>query len=152
MKMTEDSPFDMDDNILIGNWQAKTYHVDAERFPEVVRDRVALPSGVKHVWGHVKDIVKDNEGYVEKLVLEDGSEFEADLFCDATGFNRLLTGTMNNGWHDYDHIFTRDAIVGPVEYKDVYSEFRPYTQSYAGDEGWTFIISLFNQRDSFCVR
>ena len=26
------APFDMDDNILIGNWQAKTYHVDAERF------------------------------------------------------------------------------------------------------------------------
>ena len=77
------APFDMDDNILIGNWQAKTYHVDAERFPEVVRDRVALPNGVKHVWGHVKDIVKDNKGY-EKLVLEDGSEWEADLFCDAT--------------------------------------------------------------------
>ena len=106
-----------------------------------------MSSGVKHVWGHVKDIVKDNEGYVEKLVLEDGSEFEADLFCDATGFNRLLTGTMNNGWHDYDPIFTRDAIVGP-EYKDVYSEFRSYTQSYAGDEGWTFIISLFNRMGS----
>ena len=142
------APFDMDDNILIGQWQAKTYHVDAERFPEVVRDRVAIPNGVKHVWGHVKDIVKDKDGYIEKLVLEDGSVHEADLFCDATGFNRLLTGTMDNGWHDYDHIFTRDAIVGPVEYKDVYSEFRPYTQSYAGDEGWTFIISLFNRMGS----
>ena len=142
------APFDMDDNILVGSWQAKTYHVDAERFPEVVRDRVAIPHGVKHVKGHVQHISKDAEGYIQKLVLEDGSEHEADLFCDCTGFNRILTGTMDNGWHNYDHIFTRDAIVGPVKYNDVYKEFRPYTQSYACDEGWTFIISLFNRMGS----
>ena len=142
------APFDMDDNILVGPWQAKTYHVDAERFPEVVRDRVAIPRGVKHVWGHVADIVKSEDGYIEKLVLEDGSEHEADLFCDATGFNRILTGTMDNGWHDYEHIFTRDAIVAPVKYKDVKSEMRPYTQSYAQDEGWNFIITLYNRMGS----
>ena len=142
------APFDMDDNQLVGDWQAKTYHVDAERFPEVVRDRVAIPRGVKHVWGHVADIVKSEDGYVEKLVLEDGSEYEADLFCDATGFARILTGTMDNGWHDYEHIFTRDAIVAPVKYKDVEKEMRPYTQSYAQDEGWNFIITLYNRMGS----
>lgn len=142
------APFDMDDNILVGPWQAKTYHVDAERFPEVVRDRVAIPRGVKHIWGHVKDIVKSEDGYIEKLVLEDGSEHEADLFCDATGFSRILTGTMDNGWHDYEHIFTRDAIVAPVKYKDVKTEMRPYTQSYAQDEGWNFIITLYNRMGS----
>ena len=142
------SPFDMDDNILVGEWQAKTYHVDAERFPEVVRDRVAIPHGVKHVWGHVADIIKSEDGYIEKLVLEDGTEYSADLFCDCTGFNRILSGTMNNGWHDYEDIFTRDAIVAPVKYKDVKKEMRPYTQSYAQDEGWNFIITLYNRMGS----
>jgi tryptophan halogenase len=142
------APFDMDDNPLVGDWQAKTYHVDAERFPEVVRDRVAIPRGVNHIWGHVADIQKDEDGYITKLVLEDGTEHEADLFCDATGFNRILTGTMDNGWHDYEHIFTRDAIVAPVKYNDVETEMRPYTQSYAQDEGWNFIITLYNRMGS----
>ncbi|MDA9373839.1 tryptophan 7-halogenase [bacterium] len=142
------APFDMDDHQMIGSYNSYAWHVDAERFPEIVRDRVALPAGVKHIWGHVDDIQKDDEGYITKLVLEDGTEYEADLFCDATGFNRILTGTMDNGWHDYEHIFTRDAIVGPVKYKDVYNEMRPYTQSYAQDAGWNFIIPLYNRMGS----
>jgi hypothetical protein len=142
------APFDMDGHKLIGSFNSYAFHVDAERFPEIVRDKVALPAGVKHVWGHVDEIQKDDDGYITKLVLDDGSEYEADLFCDATGFNRTLTGTMDNGWHDYEHIFTRDAIVGPVKYKDVYNEMRPYTQSYAQDAGWNFIIPLFNRMGS----
>jgi 2-polyprenyl-6-methoxyphenol hydroxylase-like FAD-dependent oxidoreductase len=142
------APFDMDGHQLIGSFNSYAFHVDAERFPEIVRDKVALPAGVKHVWGHVDEIQKDDDGYVTKLVLDDGSEYEADLFCDATGFNRTLTGTMDNGWHDYEHIFTRDAIVGPVKYKDVYNEMRPYTQSYAQDAGWNFIIPLYNRMGS----
>lgn len=142
------APFDMDDHQMIGSFNSYAFHVDAERFPEIVRDKVALPAGVKHVWGHVDQIQKDDDGYITKLVLDDGSEYEADLFCDATGFNRILTGTMDNGWHDYEHIFTRDAIVGPVKYKDVYNEMRPYTQSYAQDAGWNFIIPLYNRMGS----
>ena len=142
------APFDMDDRPLLGTYNSYAWHVDAERFPEIVKDRAAIPNGVKHVWGHVAEIQKDDNGYITKLVLEDGSEHEADLFCDATGFNRVLTGTMDNGWHDYEHIFTRDAIVGPVKYNDVYNEMRPYTQSYAQDYGWNFIIPLFNRMGS----
>ena len=142
------APYDMEDHKMIGSYNSYAWHVDAERFPEIVRDRVAIPNGVKHVWGHVADIQKDEQGYVTKLVLEDGSEHEADLYCDATGFNRILTSTMDNGWHEYEHIFTTDAIVGPVKYKDVYNEMRPYTQSYAQDEGWNFIIPLFNRMGS----
>lgn len=142
------APYDMDDNCLVGSWQSKTYHVDAERFPEIVRDRVALPRGVKHVWGHVAEILKSEDGYVEKLVLEDGSEYEADLFCDCSGFNRILTGTMDNGWHEYEHIPTRDAIVGPLKYKNPEKEMRGYSQSYAQDEGWHFIITLYNRMGS----
>lgn len=142
------SPFDEDDRILVGQWQAHTYHVDAERFVGVVRDRVALPNGVSHVWGHVEDIVKSEDGYVEKLVLEDGSEFEADLFFDCTGFGRILTGTMDNGWHDYEHIWTRDAIVAPIRYKDPENEMRPYSQSNAQDEGWNFIVTLYTRMGS----
>jgi hypothetical protein len=55
---------------------------------------------------------------------------------------------MNNEWHDYDFIHTQDAIVGPLKYKDIYNEFKPYTQTYAQDEGWNFVISLYNRMGS----
>lgn len=142
------SPFDNDDNKLVGPFNSHAWHIDAERFPEIVKKYCAIPEGVKHVLGHLDKIIKDDDGYVEKLILEDGSEYEADLFCDASGFNRLLTGTMDNGWHDYEHITTRDAIVGPLKYKDVYNEMVPYSQTHAQDYGWNFVIPLYNRMGS----
>lgn len=142
------APFDMNDNPLLGDWQSYSFHLDANRFPELIRDKVALPKGVQHIIGDVKEIIKDEDGYITKLLLEDGTEHEADLFVDCSGLHKVLVGGMNNEWHDYDFIHTQDAVVGPLKYKDVYNEFRPYTQTYAQDEGWNFIISLYNRMGS----
>ena len=45
------APYDWDDNLLVGTWQGVTYHVDANRFPEIIRDKVAIPHGVTHLHG-----------------------------------------------------------------------------------------------------
>ena len=132
----------------MGAWNSYAWHIDAERFPKVIRDMVALPLGVKHLTAHVEHINKNEEGYVTSLKLDNGQELEADLYCDCTGFNRVLMKTMDVKWQSMTHLPTQSAWVAPVKYNDPYKEMKPYTQSYANKSGWNFIISLYSRMGS----
>jgi len=142
------APYDWDDNLLVGTWQGVTYHVDANRFPEIIRDKVAIPHGVTHLHGHVTDINKDDDGYITSIVTEEGEEITGDLFLDCTGFYRVLTKTMDVEWIPMPEITATDIVVAPIKYKNVHQEFRPYTMSNAMDEGWLFVIPLYNRMGS----
>jgi tryptophan halogenase len=142
------APYDWDDNLLVGTWQGVTYHVDANRFPEIIRDKVAIPHGVTHLHGHVTEVNKDDDGYITSIVTEDGEEITGDLFLDCTGFYRVLTKTMDVPWIPFPEITATDIVVAPIKYKNVKEEFRPYTMSNAMDEGWLFVIPLYNRMGS----
>ena len=146
--MNNKSAYDMEDDSLMGDHWAVAWHVDAERFPVMIREKVALPLGVEWIEGHVTETHKDEDGYITKLTLEDGSEHEADLYCDCTGFNRILMNDMGLDWVPFEHLPTQSAWVAPVKYNDPYKEMKPYTQSYANDAGWNFIITLFSRMGS----
>ena len=146
--MSNKSPYDWDNELYLGPWNQHAWHIDAERFPIVVRDMVALPLGVNWVRGHIEHVSKTDDGYVDKLILKDGSELKADLYCDCSGFNRVLMKTMNTEWINLNHLPTQSAWVAPVKYNDPYKEMKPYTQSYAQDKGWNFIITLYSRMGS----
>jgi tryptophan 7-halogenase len=146
--MANKSPYDMEDNLSLGDYKSYAWHVDAERFPVMIRDMVALPSGVEWVEGHVEDISKDEDGSITSLILRDGRSFSADLYVDCTGFNRVLMKTMDTPWIGIDQLPCQSAWVAPVKYNDPYKEMKPYTQSYAQANGWNFIISLYSRMGS----
>jgi tryptophan halogenase len=142
------SPYDNNKDCLVGDWKPYSWHVDAERFPLIVRDQIALPLGVTHIEGHMTDVVKDEDGYVKYLQLEDGRKLKGDLFIDCSGFNRLLLKRMNPEWVKMNHLPTQSVWVCPIEYKDPHTEMKPYTQSHAQKNGWNFIISLYSRMGS----
>lgn len=146
--MANKSPYDMEDNLSLGDYKSYAWHVDAERFPVMIRDMVALPKGVEWVEGHVENINKDEQGNITSLDLRDGGSFSADLYVDCTGFNRVLMKTMGTPWVGVDQLPCQSAWVAPVKYNDPYKEMKPYTQSYAQDNGWNFIISLYSRMGS----
>jgi tryptophan halogenase len=133
---------------MLGDQRSYAWHVDAERFPVIVRELVALPLGVRWVQGYVSQINKNDNGYITSLDLKDGSNIEGDIFVDCTGFHRLLMKQMPTEWQSLSHLPTQSAIVAPVKYKDPYAEMKPYTQSYAQKNGWNFIISLYSRMGS----
>jgi len=146
--MKNKSPYDMEDDLLTGDLRSYAWHVDAERFPVIVREQVALPLGVEWIQGYVHKINKSDDGNVSSLDLKDGSTIEGDIFVDCTGFHRLLMKQMPTRWKQLNHLPTQSAIVAPVKYKDPYKEMRPYTQSYAQKNGWNFIIPLYSRMGS----
>jgi len=138
----------MDNYPTTGSYNSYAWHIDAERFPKVIRDLVALPLGVEHIIGHVENINKDQEGNITSLDLNDGREVVADLYCDCTGFNRVLMKTMDVKWKAIEQLPTQSAWAAPVKYNDPYKEMKPYTQSYANKSGWNFIIPLYSRMGS----
>jgi len=146
--MKNKSPYDMEDDLLTGDLRSYAWHVDAERFPVIVREQVALPLGVEWIQGYVHKINKSDDGNISSLDLKDGSNIEGDIFVDCTGFHRLLMKQMPTRWKQLTHLPTQSAVVAPVKYKDPYKEMRPYTQSYAQKNGWNFIIPLYSRMGS----
>lgn len=124
------------------------WHMDAERFPKLVRDKIAIPLGVDWINDHVVDILKDQDGYVDKLILEKRGEVTADLFIDCSGFHRLIMKTMDVEWEPITQQPTQSAWVAPIKYNDPHNEMKPYTQSYAVKSGWNFIITLYSRMGS----
>jgi tryptophan halogenase len=97
------------------------YHIDANKFGIMLRDKVALPNGVK----------------LETRTLDTIDDLQADLIINCTGFNKLFpkremvsTRLKNNC-----------AVVAPSYDK----ELKYYTETTAMSNGWMWNIYLQNR-------
>ena len=122
------------------------YHFDAALFGAWLRDKFAVPKGVKHIQAKVKDIATDEDG-IKKLVLDNGHEIYADLFIDCTGFRSiLLGGALKEKFNSYEDILPNNsAWAAQVPYTDKKSQIVPYTDGHAIGNGWVWRIPLWNR-------
>ena len=97
------------------------YHVDANRFGIMLRDRVALPNGVVYT----------------KKTLNSIDEVKADYIIDCSGFSDLFPK------HNYikSSIINNKAVVGP-SYDNM---VKTYTETTALSAGWMWNIFLQNR-------
>lgn len=135
------SPRDWEGHSYLASWAGYAYHIDAYKASMVVRDYAALPNGVEHRIGTVVEVETNNDG-IERLRLDDGTAFEADLYIDCTGFARVLMRHFDTTLVDYERIFCNSVCVSPFSYKDYRTEMVPYTTSTAREFGWQFTIPL----------
>ena len=133
---------------VTGGYGSYTWHADAARFPKIIRDLSALKLGVKWIKSHINGVHYDTDGYVNKLSLANGLKCGADLYVDCSGFHKVLLKGMDVKFKHIDQQPTQSAWVAPLKYKDPYNEMKPYTQSYAREAGWQFIITLFSRMGS----
>lgn len=121
-----------------------TQHINAERAADFLRDKVAIPNGVKHIDAIVSEVKIENDR-IKSVVIESGEEYTADLFLDATGFKRLLANSL--GWKEipYKNAAADRAWVCQLDYEDPESEMVNYTQSTAKESGWMFKIGVYHR-------
>jgi tryptophan halogenase len=120
---------------------AHAYHFDASLYAAYLR-RYAEARGVRRIEGKIRSVgTREDNGFVDALVLEDGQRIEGDLFIDCTGFRGLLIEqTLKTGYEDWTHWLPADrawavpcASVEPLT---------PYTRSTAHSAGWQWRIPL----------
>ncbi len=126
-----------------GNLQgiAYAYHFDASLYAAYLR-RLAERLGVTRIEGIITETRLDPEsGFIESVVLEDGTEIKGDLFVDCSGFRGLLIEqALNTGYEDWTHWLPCDRAVA-VGCESVEPRL-PYTRSIAHDAGWQWRIPL----------
>ncbi|HEY0414119.1 MAG TPA: tryptophan halogenase family protein [Allosphingosinicella sp.] len=129
------------DRRMIQSTYDYAYHFDAGLYGRYLR-RHAERQGVTRHEGKVVDIrLRGQDGFVERLVLDDGREIEADLFIDCSGFRGLIIGAaLGIGYEDWTRWLPCDrAVAVPCAHG---GEFAPCTRSTARAAGWQWRIPL----------
>lgn len=124
------------------------YHLDAEKFAELLQQHCTKQLGVKHVKGHVRAVVNDTQGYIKELELEDREALEGDLFIDCSGAKgRLISQHYQVEFVSVKRFLFNDrAIATQVSYPNKDSEIASTTIATAQVCGWTWDIGLQSRR------
>jgi tryptophan halogenase len=122
------------------------YHFDAVKFGSVLRDEYCIPAGVNHIVSTVTDVICDNSG-ISKLILEDGSVIESDLYIDCTGFKSLLLAeSLQEPFDSLSNILPNNkAWACRLPYKDKSKELEGFTNCTAIENGWCWNIPLWSR-------
>jgi tryptophan halogenase len=126
---------------LIQSTYDYAYHFDAGLYGRYLR-RYAEGRGVARHEGKVVDVrLRGEDGFIERLVLDDGREIEGDLFVDCSGFRALLIGrALGVGYEEWTRWLPCDrAMAVPCAHG---GGFTPFTRSTAREAGWQWRIPL----------
>jgi tryptophan 7-halogenase len=117
------------------------FHFDAHLYARYLRE-YAEQRGVARTEGKIVDVkLRGEDGFIEAVVLENGTRIEGDLFIDCSGFRSLLLGqALETGYEDWTHwLPCNRAVAVPC---DSGGELTPYTRSTARKAGWQWRIPL----------
>ena len=120
---------------------AYAYHFDAALVARFLRE-FSERHGVRRREGIVTEVrQRPNDGFIESLMMEDGSTVDGELFIDCSGFRGLLIEqTLEAGYEDWTHWLPCDrAVAVPCASAP---PLTPYTQSLARPAGWQWRIPL----------
>ena len=125
----------------IASQMTYAFHFDAGLYARFLRRRAEAQGVVRHE-GRIADVVlRDGDGFIQAVRLDDGRELAADFFIDCSGFRALLIeGALKTGYDEWTHWLPADrAVALPCERS---GPLKPYTQSTALDAGWCWRIPL----------
>ena len=116
------------------------YHFDAGLYAAYLRQLSEARGVVRHE-GKVALVQLAGADRIGSVTLEDGRDFEADLWIDCSGFRGLLIeDALHAGYEDWTHWLPCDrAFAVPCAHAD---GFTPYTRSTARAAGWQWRIPL----------
>lgn len=107
------------------------YHFDGALYAKMLRE-YALARGVNHHTGaFASAVLRGDDGFIEKLQMQDGSEISADLYIDCSD-GLLIEQALQTGYEDWSRwLPCNRALVGPSREKS-----QPFTQVTARENGW----------------
>ncbi|MDH7453772.1 tryptophan 7-halogenase [Luteimonas composti] len=117
------------------------YHFDAGLYAAYMRER-AERQGLMRVEGKIRQVRQNPDtGFVEALVLEDGTVLEGDLFIDCTGGRAVLSEqALGTGYEDWNQWLPSNRAVALQTEAD--GPAVPYTRAIAHEAGWHWKIAL----------
>lgn len=123
------------------------WHFDAHLVADFLRRFATSKQGVVHVEDSLKEVEKDDRGFITALTTKGGRRLEGDLFVDCSGFRGLLINkALDEPFIDMsDHLLCDSAVATSVPHDDAANGVEPYTSSIAMKAGWTWRIPLLDR-------
>ncbi|GAA2806063.1 tryptophan halogenase family protein [Saccharopolyspora taberi] len=123
------------------------WHFDAHLVADFLRRFATEKQGVLHVQDTLRQVQKDDRGFVTALTTEGGRVLDADLFIDCSGFRGLLINeALGEPFIDMnDHLLCDSAVAASVPHDDEANGVEPYTSAIAMPSGWTWRIPLLGR-------
>ena len=120
------------------------YHFDTFLIGAFLRE-LGVGRGIEHVEARIASVELDEQGAVRALVADDGRQFEADLFVDASGFRAaIIEGALGEPHRPFAaNLFNDRAVVTPTQLPA--DGVRACTRSTAKSAGWIWHIPLTNR-------
>lgn len=126
---------------LPGNGLNYAFHIDATRYAGFLRG-LAEQAGVTRIDATIERVnVREQDGFIESLTLNNGQTLSGDLFIDCTGFRGLLIEkALHTGYEDWSQWLLCDSAVA-MQTESVEAPL-PYTRCIAREAGWQWRIPL----------
>jgi len=123
-----------------------SFHFDAVKFANWLRDEFCIPKGVQHISDLVDAVNVDDSGIVN-LILKNGEVVKGDLYIDCTGFKSLLLGSaLQEPFNSYeDKLPNNRAWATKIHYKNKEKELEPFTDCTAIENGWVWNIPCWSR-------
>jgi tryptophan halogenase len=123
------------------------YHLDAQLFGQYLRDKIAVPNGVKHIKGDVHSYLKNEQGDLTQILTQQGQILNSDLWIDCTGFKSiLLEEWMGSEFMPFSKYLSNDAAWAcRLPYIDREREMHNVTDCHALGNGWVWNIPLWSR-------
>jgi len=113
------------------------YHFDTFKLNAWLHKK-CIERGIVFVDAVINDVILDNDGYIKELVDITNTNYAADFFVDASGFNKVLMNKLGCKWIDWqDYLPMNRAIAFPTDYEE---DIDSHTTSTALSSGWTWKI------------
>lgn len=122
-------------------YQAVAYHLDLERFNSFLAD-LCDERGIDVIDDEITD-VDVTAGRVD-AIHSDSTNYEADLYVDASGFNRVIKEELDAEFRSFD--LPVDTAYTAKNERPL-SEAVPATVIETGEAGWFWGIDTFDFRD-----
>lgn len=130
------------------NFEADTaYHMDAGLFGQYLKDKIAIPNGVTHMYNDVHSFIKDEDGNIAQIMFADATYMQSDLWIDCTGFKSiLLEQFMGEQFLSFEsHLANNKAWAVRLPYTDRKNQMHNVTDCHALGNGWVWNIPLWNR-------
>jgi len=135
------SPWYYQNNGDLGKYEKFAYHLTTRRFNSFLRD-LCRERGVTLVDDAITSVETTRTSI--DTIRSDDREYEADLYVDATGFNRVLRSAQDVAFRNFEFPLDR-AFNAQIDRP--LSEVIPATVIETGDYGWFWQIDTYDNRD-----
>jgi tryptophan halogenase len=125
-----------------------SYHLDAGKFAEFLKNHCTKNLGVTHIFDHVIKVNSADNGDIASVSSVNHGDIAGDLFIDCTGFSALLIGKHYNVPKvcKKDILFIDTALAVQIPYESDDSPIASHTISTAQEAGWIWDIGLPTRR------